>query len=670
MLLAAPFSATFARHLTPNEALERIAGNPAIKQMPGSAHLTLAHTEEADGKEMVYVFNSSNGFVLVGADDNMTALLGYSDNGQFDYLSAPPALKWWIAQYASQASGALAKETIALDSSASTAIKETRNMEEIPYLVQTTWGQQYPFNLDCPKIGDDNCVTGCVATAMAQIVKYHDYPAVGNGQHHYNWNGEELEFDYSATSFLFDNMLDSYSSASSEEERSAVATLMSACGRAVNMQYDLEGSMASDTYISYALRYFFGYDNDTRLLKRDFFSDQEWEDLIYSELEQKRPVIYGGQAPHGGHQFICDGYDGNGLFHINWGWAKLGDGYFSLTSLDPGIQGTGGFEGGYNSDQAIVCGIQPAREGIPVWYPIYSTGSLVATDFSNTSVNISIEAGGLYNYSQESTEAEVLLKAVSADGEEYISEPRAFLIDEESPATTWLPFDGANGTTIWGYSGLPTMNLPKDLPEGDYRCYIVIRTKEGNIQHVYFPRTVTSYFNLTIGNSGNVSITPGQPDEKAEIRVTGFEPQNEVIQNEATDFYLTIENIGEITYSANIEYKIYKDGEQVNQPSYLTFPSMLPGAKATYILTLTLPYEIGLYDFIFFDQYGDQISEPFTIAIGDSGVESILNECQSVDVYSSGGVLIKKNADRDDVLSLPKGIYILKSGNKTYKVVR
>lgn len=214
------------------------------------------------------------------------------------------------------------------------------------------------------------------------------------------------------------------------------------------------------------------------------------------------------------------------------------------------------------------------------------------------------------------------------------------------------------------------MNLPEDLPAGDYKCYIVLRTKEGNIQKIYFPRTVTSFFNLTIGNSGNISVTPGQPEAKAEIKVTGFEPENDVIQNMPTSFLITLENIGDVTYTGNIEYKIFKDGEQVNPNSFLTFPSLKPDVQVTYLLTLILPYEIGVYDFIFFDQYGDQISEPFTIAIGDSGVESIMTECQVVDVYTSGGILVKKKADRESVMSLPKGIYILKSGNKTYKAVR
>lgn len=668
MLIMAPFIASFARHLTPNEALERLTKNSTIKRIAGKPHFTLAYTEEAEGKEMVYVFNNSNGFILTGADDNMEALLGYSDNGKFDYDSAPPALKWWIGQYASQAYTALYNEAVTLSQPQNANYKVSR--PAIPYLVQTGWGQQKPFNLQCPKIGEDLCVTGCVATAMAQIVKYHGYPAVGIGQHSYEWNGEEVSFDYSATTFRYDAMLDSYLSASIFEQKTAVATLMKACGVAVDMDYGTDASSATDCFIAYALRNYFGYDNATRYLLREFFSDQEWEDLIYAELEQNRPVIYGGQAPHGGHQFICDGYDGNGLFHINWGWNFLGDGYYSLNSLEPEIQGTGGFEGGYNSNQAIVCGIQPAREGIPVWYPIYSTGALVTKEYDSSKINLSINSGGIFNFSQESVSVEFILKAVGKDGKEYFSEPSKFLIEEDGLPTTWLPFKGASGTSISGYSGLPMMNLPKDLPAGDYKCYVVIRTKEGNIQQVYFPRTVASFFNLIIDNSGNVSVTDGQPEARAKIKVTEFGADSEIKQNEKTTFHFTVENVGDVSYTGNIEYRIYKEGEPVSEPAYLTFNSMSPGSKATYDLTLTLSYEIGNYEIIFFDQYGDQISEAFKIAIGPAAVEAIFNDCQSADIYSLGGALIMKNADREYVLSLPKGLYILKSGNKIYKVIR
>lgn len=672
LMLLTPFVKATGKQLSPNQALERALANSKTQRVASAGRLSLSYTESIEEKNLVYVFNDSKeGFIIVGGDDNMSPILGYSDNGTFDYASAPPALKWWLEQYAKEASTLLSQNITVLQDIEPRAKKTSAQKEAIPYLIQTVWGQTYPFNLDCPEIGDDKCVTGCVATAMAQILKYHGYPTKGRYSNRYNWNGQELEFDYENTTFNFDEMKDSYYSLSSEEEMNAVANLMSACGIAVDMQYNLEGSSASDTYIAYALTHFFNYDTNTRYLKRDFFSDEDWEDLIYTELQQKRPVIYGGQAPQGGHQFICDGYDGNGFFHINWGWAKLADGYYRLSALEPYIQGTGGFEGGYNSDQAIVCGIQPELDGSPVWYPIYSTGSLKPTEISSTAINLVIEAGGIYNYSQQPTEVELLLKLVSEEGKEYISEPRPFLVSADSEPTTWLPFPGAMGTSIGGYSSLPTMNLPQDLPAGEYKGSIVFRTQVGNLQQVYFPRTVTSYFNLTVGNGGNVSVTPGQPEARAEIRVTKFEPQSPVFFDTPTKFILSIENIGDITYNGWIEYKIFREGMQVNErPLVVTFNSVLPGEHPSYLLTLTLNYQVGIYDIIFFDQYGDQISEPFTISIGDSGVESIMTEHQHVDVYSMGGSLIKKNADLEDIMTLPKGIYIFNAGGKAYKVIR
>lgn len=670
ILVLSPLANASARQLSPEEALQRAISNPTKgMRIPGKNQLSLSYTESLEGSDLVYVFNNSrHGFLLIGGDDTMQPLLGYSEQGSFDYESASPSLRWWISQYASEALAASSINVTALQADGQ---KTTEDKEPIPYMVQTKWGQQYPFNLDCPELNGKNCVTGCVATAMAQIVKYHGYPAVGNDTNKYDWNNTTLEFDYGATDFNYADMLDSYSSASTQDQCQAVATLMSACGIAVNMKYSPEESSSSDIFISYALRHFFNYDNETRFLKREFFSDREWEDLIYSELIEGRPVIYGGQAPKGGHQFICDGYEGNGFFHINWGWEGLGDGYFRLSSLEPDIQGTGGFEGGYNSDQSAICGIQPAKPDSKTWYPIYSTGSLEVTGISADAVNLAIEGGGLFNYSQEATDAQVSLQTISEDGKEYISDPQPFMTPEASEPTTYLPFQGAIGTSIGGYSVFPTINLPKDLPAGEYKCTIVIKTPQGNFQEVYFPQTAVSYFNLYVGNSGNVTTSPGQPEAKAEIRVSRFEPQTDVISGDPTRFHITIENIGDVAYSGWIEYRIYKDGHQVNEvPMRITFNSIAPGASPTFVLDISLSLEAGIYDFIFFDQFGEQISDPFAVSIGDSGVESIMNNNESADVYSATGTLIKKDADREYLQSLPKGIFILNAKGKSYKIIR
>lgn len=671
-LILSPLANASARQLSPEEALSRLFSSSSAKKIPAKSNLALSYTESYDGKDLVYVFNSSEkGFFIVGGDSNMPALLGYSDTKAFDYDIAPSALKWWLSQYAKEASFADMIGNVNNSSCESITRSESSDHQAIPHLLTTQWGQEYPFNLDCPQIGNSKTVTGCVATAMAQIIKYHNYPASGNDINTYEWNNTSLSFDYADCNFRYDLMSDNYNQSQTAEANDAVAKLMLACGVGVNMNYGIRESAAADTYIAYTLRHYFNYDNGVRFLKRDFFTADQWEDLIYSELQQKRPVIYGGQAPKGSHQFICDGYDGNGYFHINWGWNGYGDGHFLLSALNPEYQGVGGFEGGYNSDQTVVCGIQPPVANSEIWYPIYASSSLNVTELTGTTVDLDFNPGGLWNYSQEPVDVEILISAVAEDGKEYISEPYPFMFVDDTELRTVYPFKGANGINISGFSKPATLYLPKDLPEGNYKCTVVIKTPEGNIQKVYFPVTAVSYFNLTVSASGEVTSSPGIPEEKALIKVVRFEPVTEVIQDANTQFYITIENYGEIDFSGFIEYRIFKDGTQVNEiPLQITFPSIQPGSSPTFIYEKEYSFEPGSYDFIFYDQYGDQISNPFSIYIGESGVESIINDSDAIEIYSSNGMLIKSNTGKDFFDTLPKGLYILKSHGKSTTILK
>lgn len=672
MLISTPVSAVYARHLNPDEALSRITTNHALKRMPGILRYDLIHTEESNGGEMVYVFNTSeNGFIVVSADDNMPALLGYSDNGVYDPDNISPALKWWISQYAEEASYALSSDTDTLSSDLTGTRSETERVP-IPELLTTKWGQDMPFNLLCPELNGKRCVTGCVATAMAQIIKYHKYPDLGCNTNEYIWNGNTLTFDYGNTNFNYDLMENVYSGQESEEANNAVANLMYACGIAVNMNYDTEGSSASDTYISYALRHYFNYDTNIRLMKRDFFTADQWEELIYSELQQRRPVVYGGHAPRGGHQFICDGYDGNGFFHINWGWNGYGDGNFRLSALNPSYQGVGGFEGGYNSNQTIVCGIQPPVAGSEVWYPIYSDGSIeVARLNGDNSVTLKYNVGGLWNYSQQTVEVEMLLKAVAPDGKVYISDPYPFMFAGDTEPRTKYPFQGATGKNISGYTSF-TLNLPKNLPADDYKCYMVIKTPEGTIQKVFFPITDISYFNLNVSPSGKITYSQGDSEVKAKIRVVSLEPYEPLSEGAKPVFKITIENIGDYDYYGTIEYRVRQNGVLTDETKKnIRFNSIQPGTSPTFIWAPDFTLEAASYDITFYDQYGDQISESFTFTIGNSGVKAIVKAAESIDVFSADGRLIQKNADEGIINSLPKGIFILKTNSgKTYKILR
>ncbi|MDE5586114.1 MAG: C10 family peptidase, partial [Muribaculaceae bacterium] len=391
----------------------RLEGTSTRFRIPGNAPYRLAYTETASNEPRLYVFNKGNdGFVIASADDSFPALLGYSDNGAFNPSDASPELMWWLGQYAGEASFYLQNPVEGNGAGSGRSISRV-NRANIPVLLTTRWNQDSPYNLDCPVDGNMRSVTGCVATAMAQVIKYHAYPVQGVGQHSYSWNGQTLSFNYGSTTFDYADMLDVYDDRATPSQQEAVAALMYACGVGVNMSYSSNESGASDMYIPYALKTFFNYDNGVRLLMRKCFAAEEWENMVYEELAANRPVIYGGQAPTGGHQFVCDGYE-DGYFHINWGWAGLGDGYFLLSNLDPGQEGIGGFAGGYNSDQAMVCGAKPDQGG-DSWYPIYATGDL-QTDGAyngNTEVKLAFKNGGMYNYSPEGADLSFYLKFVS-----------------------------------------------------------------------------------------------------------------------------------------------------------------------------------------------------------------------------------------------------------------
>lgn len=297
-----------------------------------------------------YVFNVENegGFVIVSGDDRTAEILGYSEHGSLTLDDAPENVKWWLSEYEREITYLLTS-----DNAIVAQPRKAADNQKIPALVKTQWDQTAPYHNQCPTIGGTRCYTGCVATAMAQIMKYHQWPATtGRGSHSYTWNGQTLSMNFSTTTFDWKNMLDTYTSSASTTAQNAVATLMYACGVSVNMDYGTNASGAYSGDAAVALRQYFDY--DATYVSRDNYSAAEWNELVYNELAHQRPVFYSGSSTTGGHAFICDGYDANGYFHINWGWGGWCDGNFLLSNLDS--QGDGN---GYNSAQYIIYGIRP-----------------------------------------------------------------------------------------------------------------------------------------------------------------------------------------------------------------------------------------------------------------------------------------------------------------------
>lgn len=351
--------------------------------------MSVAMTAKASGSDMVYVFTpeSQPGFIIAAADDAVTPLLGYSDSARFNPDNLSPAFKWWLNQYAAQVQWAVSNGLEA-------STRQNTDRDAIPPLCKTTWDQYAPYNNLCPSLGSaGRGLTGCVATAVAQVMKVHEWPVSGTGSHSYQFSyggrNYSASANFGATTYDWDNMLNSYSGSSTTAQKNAVATLIYQCGVMCDMNYNPYGSGASEVDAAAGLINYMGYDKAMRWLDRKWFSENDWNDLIYAELAQGRPVLYGGDDGSEGHEFVCDGYRSADYFHINWGWSGTSDGYFLLSALNPPSLGAGGGNGGYNYNQSVVIGIQPARTGSEIAPVVNIEGNLTtdASTYSRSALN-------------------------------------------------------------------------------------------------------------------------------------------------------------------------------------------------------------------------------------------------------------------------------------------
>ncbi len=256
-----------------------------------------------------------------------------------------------LEQYGDQIAFAAAQEEQTADSEAAAT-----NRHAVAPIVTTQWGQTGVYNKYCPELDGHHCPTGCVATAMAQVMFTHRYPETGEGSVRYRLTNfkDYIEYDFSTTTFDWDAM--SSGSYSSEESGNAIANLMVACGMAAKTNYKLTGSGSTLLKAAKALAANFGYDKYMAVYERDYFTTERWDEMLYNELAAGRAVIYSGRSDvDGGHAFVIDGYSTDGYYHVNWGWDGVYDGYFVITALDPR-----GNNAGFNYDEQMVVGIRPA----------------------------------------------------------------------------------------------------------------------------------------------------------------------------------------------------------------------------------------------------------------------------------------------------------------------
>ena len=516
-MMAAAACSAYGTVLTADQALNRAMQGNSQMRIRSVAQYQLAQTIQTGDEPGCYVFNKSgdNGYIVLSADDLAPAVLGYSDHGTFDGDNMPPALRCWLDTYAEQIEAARAT-----GATIESSLANAEDFAPIAPMLTTKWGQESPYNMKCPFDKDGQCVTGCLPTAMGQVLNYHKYPKRGIGTHSYEWNGQTLSFDYGNTVFDWDNMLDMYTGSETAEQKNAVATLLYACGVGVNAIYG-ESTGAYEKDAPGFLVYNLGYDKGVHLMKRDYYTLSDWQKIVYDEISTNGPALYSGAGSYGGHAFVCDGYSGDGYYHFNWGWDGKSDNYFLLTELNPPMQGVGGGSYNFNGGNSILVGMCEPKEGSkPVEMLYYSEAFSLVPETVELG-NVVVVKGSVSNY----TIVPLLL-------------------------TMGLKLEAANGDVVYAESvkqyGIESLNsidsyvvtIPSTLADGTYRVTPVFKSDDGEWTACKVPIACAQYFTAEVSEgvvhfekakypkieASNVKIPDFYVDKKFEIKFTLTNP--------------------------------------------------------------------------------------------------------------------------------------------------
>lgn len=471
---------------------ERVAKNfwqaNAFGEWQGMANIT-----DAVGVNQLYVFaGMQGGFVIVSADDCVLPILGYSATSTFA-LPVPANVLDWLQGYGREID-LLIKHSIEPSSRVKNEWK--CYMEEsaavpaivttVSPLLSTTWSQGTYYNNMCPTdaASGQHTATGCVATAMAQVMKYWNHPAQGMGSRSYNhptYGAQSANFG--ATTYAWTQMPNALNASSTTQQVDAVATLMYHVGVSIVTNYALSsaGGSAADvvsrggiTYpcVENALRQYFDYSPQVFGARMNGMGDDRWHALLRAELDSARPVIYSGFDLSGGHCFVCDGYNSDSHFHFNWGWGGTSNGYFAIGSLNPSVGGIGtNSSSTFNLDNMAVFGVRPAVRG--------NASTSVVSAVVDDSAHATISGGGTYSNFTDL----VTLSVTTADG---------YRFDRWSDGSRKLPRQfWANGDVALTAHIVPVV--------GDTIAYCG-NAHEGNLMNHYFALKINAA-NLPSGQS-------------------------------------------------------------------------------------------------------------------------------------------------------------------------
>lgn len=576
------------------------SANSGILKVRGADRLQLVYTYDSPQGACYYIFNkpSGEGFVVASADDRLPSVLGFTDNGSFEPGKENDNLKWWLGEYGREISSFLEA-----DPQVESYVPHARPLDNAPIdpICTTKWDQGTPYNALCPYDSRAHAlsVTGCVATAMAQVMKAHNWPDHPTGQKDgYIFNNTTLDWA---------NMIDVYDKGKyTQEQQDAVALLMRQCGASVSMMYSAYASGAYENDVQVAWRQFFGYDQGLELHYRDYYNYSQWNKMVYDELSTNGPVFYCGQSSAGGHAFVCDGYLGNSFYHFNWGWGGYQDGYFVLSALNPATGGAGSSAGGYNARQSIITGLKKATgEAAHLQELAISSGSFT---YKNNQFMIQ---GGEDNYNE-------------------IYNPLAYTYTANFGVKI-VPFDGSGepqyvssgNKTMGRWKGFSSLNVTMpSLKDGKYKVSPAMRTSWGEWKDVGVPLSMQTYVTMEIKGGKASYFNDGAADAEQPKLLAGTPMLIDTPYGGAGQaIRVIVSNVGEGDFMGTL-YMVMEDsddpfGDAFGDTKWVSIPS-----NFTAEIDFTSDRQVvpGNYEVRIFDRYSNFICDgvPVVLKASDS----------------------------------------------------
>lgn len=600
-----------ARTLSVDEAKANISAtlSGGVKKAPAlGGELNLVQVIKHEGTPTLYLFTGAGerGLVVASASSETAPVLGYADSGRFDIGAIPPSMQALLDDYSSEIALAEAGQVRTVYAA------PTPEREAIEPLCKTQWNQNAPYNDLTPELGGQHSMTGCVATAMSQVMKVFEWPAQhGEGFVSYMWNagGQQLSYDLSKSTLDWGAMLDNYRGESTPEQQMAVATLMRDCGYATEMQYSLTASGTTADKIPAAFYYNFGYDKGVHTLQRSYFTLSAWENLVYEELKAGRPVVFTGVSnAQGGHCFVCDGYSSDRYYHINWGWGGMSDGYFLLSALNPAQQGIGGSTGGFNNYVNACVGISKPIEGSKMFTEIIAEGDFTTNMESySTAQNVTFQSQAFYNPTMETENLYMGVKLTDEQGNEtYLRASRSVqletygMVKQYYVAGSTFPTSGTYTVTAAWYNN--------DTQEWD---------------DVHFPIDTQSSLRLTVADGQlNFEAIPIDYD----VRIENVKILTDLYTNTNFRVSADVVNSGEREFLGEVMAAVV-DGDGEVAATTAAFNVDIEGGqtqKLDYVAKFTKAPSAGTYYFCYITADGQILSEPFEVTMSAiSGSTSI-----------------------------------------------